>query len=294
MPTPKNILFILTAVFIYCDTAKCQTTDSTNTSVLWEISGNGLNQPSYLLGTIHYRCGENFKMPPTIKAKLKACRAFYAETNYYEPLGYNQYIEYAHWNNKLDSFLKDSLYKVVAQKFFEATNIQLKDYNEIKPFITAQMLFNKKSLHCKKMVSMEKELIDLANKNKIDIYGIESHKEHIELLNDLPDTFQVNYFLWNLFNQNMMEEYIRNATEQFAVNSFFKNSNKNFEDSNYQKNLFDSILLFKRNITWISTIKFRMTIQPTFFAFGAAHLLSSKGLVALLRKEGYTLTPVTY
>jgi uncharacterized protein YbaP (TraB family) len=35
-----------------------------------------------------------------------------------------------------------------------------------------------------------------------------------------------------------------------------------------------------------------MKAQPAFFAVGAGHLAGDKGVINLLRKQGYTVTPV--
>mgnify|MGYP003349318883 CR=1 FL=1 len=42
-------------------------------ALLWEISGNGLQQPSYLFGTIHMVCKEDFQLSESVKQKLGAC-----------------------------------------------------------------------------------------------------------------------------------------------------------------------------------------------------------------------------
>jgi uncharacterized protein YbaP (TraB family) len=52
------------------------------------------------------------------------------------------------------------------------------------------------------------------------------------------------------------------------------------------------IMLFDRNRKWIARIQKMMADKPTFFAVGAAHLGGEKGVIALLRKEGYTLRPI--
>ena len=40
-------------------------------------------------------------------------------------------------------------------------------------------------------------------------------------------------------------------------------------------------------------MKTMMAEMPTFFAVGAGHLAGQKGVINLLRKEGYTLTPLS-
>ena len=53
-----------------------------------------------------------------------------------------------------------------------------------------------------------------------------------------------------------------------------------------------NILLRKRNMAWLPAIKENMASQPTMIAVGCRHLLGSDGLIAILRKEGYTVEPV--
>lgn len=55
---------------------------------------------------------------------------------------------------------------------------------------------------------------------------------------------------------------------------------------------FATELLDDRNATWIPIMMAAMKERPTFFAVGAGHLLGENGLISLLRKQGYILTPV--
>ena len=52
---------------------------------------------------------------------------------------------------------------------------------------------------------------------------------------------------------------------------------------------FEETLLNARNANWIPVIEKAAKTKPTFFAFGAGHLMGEKGVVALLRKQGYTV-----
>ncbi len=57
---------------------------------------------------------------------------------------------------------------------------------------------------------------------------------------------------------------------------------------------YSDLLLTNRNKKWIPEIIEQAKLKPTFFAVGAAHLGNDVGVINLLRKQGYTVTPVNY
>ncbi len=61
------------------------------------------------------------------------------------------------------------------------------------------------------------------------------------------------------------------------------------EANNYQS----EHLLRERNEAWMPVIKENIAKQTCLIAVGCRHLLSGDGLIAMLRREGYTLEPVT-
>ena len=61
------------------------------------------------------------------------------------------------------------------------------------------------------------------------------------------------------------------------------------EMSDYQ----NEYLLRERNEAWIPVIKENIAKRPCLIAVGCRHLLSNDGLIAILRREGYTVEPVT-
>jgi uncharacterized protein YbaP (TraB family) len=52
------------------------------------------------------------------------------------------------------------------------------------------------------------------------------------------------------------------------------------------------ILLDKRNKNWVAQLNTIMKKESVFVAVGAGHLVGNMGLIALLRKQGYTLRPI--
>ena len=68
---------------VYCSTAFAQQPSSK--SLLWEISGNGLQEPSYLFGTIHMICKEDFLLSETAKQKFNSSKQVYLELDMDDP-----------------------------------------------------------------------------------------------------------------------------------------------------------------------------------------------------------------
>ena len=55
----------------------------------------------------------------------------------------------------------------------------------------------------------------------------------------------------------------------------------------------DDLMVFQRNASWIPQLEKLFADGDVFVAVGADHLIGDKGVVALLRKRGFTATRVT-
>ena len=51
-------------------------------------------------------------------------------------------------------------------------------------------------------------------------------------------------------------------------------------------------LLHDRNVKWMSAIKDNFVVRPCMVAVGCRHLLGSESLIAMLRREGFTVEAV--
>lgn len=55
---------------------------------------------------------------------------------------------------------------------------------------------------------------------------------------------------------------------------------------------YEDVMLTKRNENWIPVISEVSKYKPTFFGVGAAHLAGERGVIMLLRKQGFTVEAV--
>lgn len=59
------------------------------------------------------------------------------------------------------------------------------------------------------------------------------------------------------------------------------------EEADAKKNM--DLMLYNRNENWVPAIKKMLASKSAFVAVGAAHLIGPRGLIELLRKEGYSV-----
>ena len=57
---------------------------------------------------------------------------------------------------------------------------------------------------------------------------------------------------------------------------------------------FEKVLVNDRNVTMVKRFLTISGEHTVFCAVGAAHLAGTKGIIALLRKKGYTVEPVPF
>lgn len=73
------MILAIAFVLLICGTLSAQT--KPNNSLLWEISGNGLQEPSYLFGTFHIMCEKDFEIKPKVSHALDNAKTLFLELN---------------------------------------------------------------------------------------------------------------------------------------------------------------------------------------------------------------------
>lgn len=264
-------------------------------TLLWQISGNGLEKPSYLFGTIHMICKDDAILSDNLKLAIKNSDAVYLELdmdNMFEMLGAMNKMK-MRGDTTLDDLLTAEEMKRV-EAYFEKENSMLpfsmlKTY---KPFLAASML-TKNAVPCEGATAMEQVIMEEAKKQKKDIKGMETMAYQLSIFDTIPYKLQAQQLL----------QYIDTAkadTEDKMVEELMENYKKQdlgkLEKMMNQSDMgianFTDLLLYNRNRNWVKKLKTLLPGKIFVIAVGAGHLPGENGVINLLRKEGYTLTPM--
>lgn len=268
-----------------------KTSSSTNT-LLWEISGKGLATPSYLFGTFHLICKADIPFGEQLKTAVKSVKEIYMELDMDDPatmLGGMMLMKMRN-DTTLQKLYTGEEYKRVETFFNDSLHMPMAMFQHMKPFFLEAMLYPK-MLPCKTMSGVEEELMKLARENKKEIQGLETMAFQASVFDSIPYTEQAKELLKGIDSMATYKKYFEDMVKVYKNQQLDKMlelfSNKDFGVENNQ-----DILLDKRNKDWVNKLNTIMKNESVFIAVGAGHLVGDNGLIALLRKEGYTLRPV--
>ncbi len=260
-------------------------------SLLWEISGNNLQQPSYLFGTVHIICADDFFFPSIVQEKFINAGEVFLEMDMDDPAMMMKMMTLLQLpkGQTIKQLFGDSAFKAFDKQYQQITGASAMMFNSFKPFMLMSMLAQK-SLNCPTTESYEQTFISLAAKHKKDIKGLETMEDQIAVFDAIPDSTEIA----NL--QNMVNDFDKQIESFQKLVAVYKTQDVDsmYRFTNQSPELMEAEeeLLTKRNNKWIPVMKRNMEKGNCFFAVGAAHLGGDIGVIALLRKEGYTVKPV--
>lgn len=283
----KGLLLFL--LFICSVNAKAQ--QQKNKSLLWEISGNGLKQPSYLFGTIHMICKEEFLLSEIVKQKFSSSKQVYLELDMDDPkLQATMMKEMQLPNNetlksklgeinfkKLDSFLKKEL------------KMNLVMFDKFKPMMVMSLLAQRLP-SCPQMESYEMNFVKMAGEQKKELLGLERVEDQLAVFDAIPDSLEIRSIM------NMVNDFDAQKKEFTRMSTIYKSQDLEvlYQLMVESPEMMGSqeFLLDRRNRNWIPVMEPAMKQSTTFFAVGAGHLGGKQGVLELLRKQGYKVKPI--
>lgn len=268
-----------------------------NKSLLWEISGNGLNSSSYLFGTIHLINSEDFFLPDGTLAAIDQCKEIVFEIDMDDMSDITKLMPLMNKIMMDDNLtLKDLMtaedYTMI-KDHFEEIGLPMFFIERIKPMFLYAFAggdFAPDDLQSGHFKSYEVELSDIANSNNIEIGGLETIEYQISMFDSIDYVDQADMLIETIKSTdsgaNELEELVQIYLDQDinGMHDMMKG------DPGLTK--YENLLLTSRNKNWIPLMKYRMQNQRTFFAVGAGHLGGPEGVINLLIKDGYTVRPV--
>lgn len=254
---------------------------------IFEISGNGLQKPSFLTGTLHLGCESSKLLPNHYEDFLQKSDALVLEMNLKKV---SEQIKIASKSmvskeRSLDILLGDRypVFKSEVQRLYQ---VDVSSLLRFHPLMTTSLLTSK-LLPCSKPKGSETYFMETAESLKIPLFGLETANQQAEVLFSMADSVAVN-LLWEMgTNREKAQKEWDDLQQIFQFGNI--DSIANFMEQSEEMKFDLDKMLYQRNRNWAKMLPAMMKKQSLFIAVGAGHLGGSQGLVALLRQAGYTV-----
>lgn len=297
-----SLFVILLIQLLLPFTGKSQDEGRKNYQLLWQISGNGLKEPSYLFATMHLRDPRVYDFSDSVLVALDRCKAFASE------IDYDDYIAQAiadgdkrDTGNYLKKQLSNEEYEVVKNRLKEETGVDLENLKSKDPMVIRRLISEKYfETNNDRPTVLDEFLYRLAKQRGKPVFGLEDIDSQYRTFKGFNTDLEKEEFVGEFVHPDSSSR--PGIGENKAIASFYKfqveeivniyhSGDLNAIDK-FRQRMGDDLHLNERNILMVERMDSLMKENALFSAVGAAHLPGEKGMIELLRKKGYILTPV--
>lgn len=276
-----------------------------NAQILWKISGKDLTKPSYILGTHHLAPISIVDSIADFKQTLNAVEQVYGELIMEEMkdpsnLQKMQQAIILPNDTTLSTLLSPAQYDSVSVIIKQLMGVDLKMMEKMKPaFLTSQLaviLAMKSIKGFNPQQQLDGWVQDEAKKQGKKIGGLETMDMQMNILfNSQSLQRQAEQLYATVTHITESAELAKKMTDAYMdQNLEVLEATMNEELGNDCDALPEEkdLLIYNRNENWIELMPGIMQKHSTLFAVGAGHLLGKRGVLNLLKEQGYTLNPV--
>lgn len=260
-------------------------------SLLWKISGKSLKKPSFIYGTIHAICMEDMVFTEGTLNALENTQQLALEIDVTDadlPEKMQQGMLMKD-GSSLQDLLPSGDYQLLKSYFNDSLRIDLETMQQLKPVFLSSLIYTK-LLGCQP-VSYEIQLSQMAGSNKMSVHGLETIEEQLQAFEKIGYQKQAEMLLQTIVEYPELKEAYWNMIVSYKNQDLWSLFHI-ISDVKYGIKDFEEVLLTNRNQKWVPRMEQLAKEKSTFFAVGAAHLPGNKGLIALLKRRGYTVEPV--
>ncbi len=271
--------------------------------VLYKVSGNGANGDSYVMGTHHFAPSSMLSDIKGFDAALNGVEAIYGEVEEGE-LNEEKVQQLAKKygeapsDSTLSKVLTPDQFKLLDEIVKKYTNNMLTadKFDTMTPAIVGMQISALQTLAAfpefNPADQIDTKIQKMGKKQKKSTGGLETAEDQLKLLFGAPVSVQAASLVRSLSQDMYATLAAKRLAELYAV-----------QDIDGMLTLMNDPLLgmtsdeaarmiFNRNDNWMRQIPSLIAEKPIMFVVGAGHLPGERGLLALLKKAGYEVTPV--
>jgi uncharacterized protein len=273
-------------------TSTKKTNGALENTLLWEISGNGLSEPSYLFGTMHLLCADDARLSANLKKAIRETEHIYFEIDMDDMSQMMSALKHVRMNDntKLSDLLSKEEYDRV-KLFFEKNGsvLPFSMMERFKPYMLTSLI-GERSMGCEQTNGMEMSIMQEAKKYDKEILGLETAEFQAGLFDSIPYEKQAKELLNYIDSIDNFKDNTSDLVKVYREQNLQKMQELTMTESGIGEYM--DLLVYNRNRRWIEQLSGILAKSRTLVAVGAGHLPGDNGMINLLRKAGYTVKPL--
>ena len=284
-----------------------------NAQFIFRISGNGLENPSYILGTLHVMSGDMLDSIPAFLEAESQCQQLFVESDVTVPQNKedrraeSQQLMTLPDGKTISDVLGEERMTILQERMKESCHINLADsaaqnLQHYQPlFFTLFLNLMIQSEALQKYPAMRNgNMMDVACMKRAKACGwkvgnldqqktseeLKKIKETITPIDEQVDTLMAFLNNFDERRQEMLNKFegMHNIGNYWSAGDY-----EGFERFIQPANEASPAIYAERNKKWMPIIIEAAKEMPTLFVFGAGHLAGPEGVVRMLRDAGYTV-----
>ena len=272
--------------------------------LLWKISGNGLDKPSYVFGTYHLASlsikDSIASLPQVMQDVQQVCgEVVMADMMKPETLMKMQQQAMLPADTTLKSLFSPDEFETITQAVQEYLQVDIALLDRMKPAALFQqltvMFYLKHTPGYNPQEQLDASFQQEATKAGKKVGGLETVQSQLDILFNKPLRRQAEDLYCFLSNPDKAERQAKEVIAAYAAQDLdtilrLMEEKEGTKCDPTPEEM--AQLLYDRNHNWAKQLPALMQAAPTLFVVGAGHLPGNQGLLALLKAQGYTVEPM--
>lgn len=257
-------------------------------SLLWQLEHPTSAGPSFLLGTMHVRDEQAFYFLDRAVQSLQQCEALASEYNLSEqPAPHLASVMLLPEGQLLSDFFRPSQYQKLRAILYKAFGVRVDQYARFMPLMLINII-SEQLLQKDRPLALDLQLWEQAGAMGKTRLGIETLDEQLAVLQQIPLNYQIQLLRSLAGNVSRFRKAILKNTGIYQD----ADPQRLYQMVRRSSHGLRQLLLFQRNRIMADRIEQIVHEQPTLCAVGAGHLAGKEGLIRLLKKQGFRLSPI--
>jgi uncharacterized protein YbaP (TraB family) len=257
-------------------------------SLVWQFYKENSDKKHFLIGTMHVRDERAFQHEAYFKEAILKCDVFATELDLDEAASMDMLSVTTYPNGTtLSHLIPKKLYAKIDKVLKKQTGVPLAQFEIFHPIMVTNF-FTESLLSNDRWQALDAVLWEFAKENDKILRGVETNEEQLAVLKKMTVEEQLKNLKDLVSNFSKFRKHINHLAQLYEkadISQLYKATKNSIKGGR-------QMLLYTRNDIMAKRLSEMADTHSVCAAVGAGHLAGQKGVLRLLKKMGFIISPV--